>query len=267
MPEFQPYREELRAHFLTAYPEGRTRLGLMLLGALYHDTGKPETLTQDSSEAVHYYGHAEVSREHMLRLARTLGLSKREGELLACLVVNHMRIHQLANTGQPVSDRAIYRFFRDTGDVGLDLCLLSMADLQATYESTLSAEKLESELEVITRLMEAWFNRSQKVVSPPKLLDGNDIMRLFDLQPGPIFSQILAALVEAQAAGEVIDTRECYPVCGRIHQDTPSGLVSKQRVDRFRKIVSQSKTHARIVHNRLAFTIVGWFRIKSIYIR
>ncbi len=206
MPKLRPYRAQLKAHIAAEYPEGRTRLGLMLMGALYHDTGKPETLTQDSSESVHYYGHAEVSREHMLGLARTLGLSKREGELLACLVGNHMRIHQLANTGQAVSDRAIYRFFRDTGDIGLDLCLLSMADLQATYESTLSAEKLESELAVIARLMEAWFNRSQKVVSPPKLLDGNDIMRLFDLQPGPIFSQILAALVEAQAAGEVTDS-------------------------------------------------------------
>jgi hypothetical protein len=91
------------------------------------------------------------------------------------------------------------------GDVGLDLCLFSLADLAATYESILTMDQLEQELKVIVRLLDAWTNQKQSVISPGKLLDGNDIMRLFDLTPGPIFSQILAELQEAQAAGEVVD--------------------------------------------------------------
>ena len=38
---------------------------------------------------------------------------------------------------------------------------------------------------------------------PPKLIDGNDLIQIFGLSPGPKVGELLEALRETQAAGEV----------------------------------------------------------------
>ena len=44
-------------------------------------------------------------------------------------------------------------------------------------------------------------------MTPPKLIDGHDLINLFGLKPGPEIREILESVKEAQAAGEVT-TRE-----------------------------------------------------------
>ena len=44
-------------------------------------------------------------------------------------------------------------------------------------------------------------------VIPPKLVDGHDLIDIFGMSPGPKIGQILEAVHEAQAAGE-LSTRE-----------------------------------------------------------
>ncbi len=44
-------------------------------------------------------------------------------------------------------------------------------------------------------------------MAPTSLVDGNDLIREFSLQPGPKLGKLLEAIREAQAAGEV-STRE-----------------------------------------------------------
>ncbi len=47
----------------------------------------------------------------------------------------------------------------------------------------------------------------EKLTEPPKLVNGHDLIGIFGLSPGPRFAEILEAVHEAQAAGEVT-TRE-----------------------------------------------------------
>lgn len=47
----------------------------------------------------------------------------------------------------------------------------------------------------------------QSVVTPPKLVDGHDLINIFNMTPGPGVGELLEAVREAQAAGEVA-TRE-----------------------------------------------------------
>jgi poly(A) polymerase len=114
-----------------------------------------------------------------------------------------MRVHFLVMSKYPFTDRAIHRFFRDTGELGLDICLLTMSDLLATYEGTLTEAQFEKELDVVLRLLEGWFIKKNTVVVPPRVLDGNDIQEIFDLPPGPLIKEILNTLHEAQAVNQV----------------------------------------------------------------
>jgi len=47
----------------------------------------------------------------------------------------------------------------------------------------------------------------QRLVVPQKLVDGHDIINIFGLNPGPKIGQLLEAVREAQASGEIA-TRE-----------------------------------------------------------
>ena len=63
------------------------------------------------------------------------------------------------------------------------------------------------QLNVVRALMEAWWERPEQTVNPPALVNGNDLMQVFELTPGPLIGQLLDAIREAQADGQVY-TRE-----------------------------------------------------------
>jgi hypothetical protein len=114
--------------------------------------------------------------------------------------------------------RAIYRFFRDTGAAGVDICILSLADMLATYGPTLKQEDWTHHLDVIRCLMEAWWEHPQQQVSPPALLNGHELMAELDLHPGPMLGQLLEAIREAQVVGKVSNRLEAVDLARSLVQ-------------------------------------------------
>jgi hypothetical protein len=55
-------------------------------------------------------------------------------------------------------------------------------------------------------MLSRWFEE-KTAVSPPKLINGHDLIDIFGLAPGPQIGMLLEAVREAQASGEVT-TRE-----------------------------------------------------------
>jgi hypothetical protein len=105
------------------------------------------------------------------------------------------------------SRKAIYRFFRDAGEAGVDLVLLGLADLRGTYGPTLPQGTWTAALDVARLLLENYWEKRQETVAPPRILDGNDLMGELNLRPGPIIGQLLEDIREGQATGR-ISTRE-----------------------------------------------------------
>jgi hypothetical protein len=118
-----------------------------------------------------------------------------------------MRIHHFSKPGVEMTNRAVYRYFRDLGAAGVDNALLSLADTLAAFEDTLQIEAWKREVQAVEKLFTAWFNRQEALIQPPKLLDGKDLQRIFGLKPSPLLGESLEALREAQAAGEVGDEK------------------------------------------------------------
>jgi len=103
-------------------------------------------------------------------------------------------------SGPCVPRRAIYRFFREAGDAGVEALLLALS-----YSTGHRRERLA---EAAAHLLEAYFHRYRELIAPPPLLDGRRIMSELNLEPGPRIGDLLAALREAQAAGEVRTVQE-----------------------------------------------------------
>jgi hypothetical protein len=139
-----------------------------------------------------------------------LHLSNDELDRLKLIIRHHMRIHAHSSrkeAEQEMTRRAIYRFFRDAGDAGIDLILLAMADTRATYDHTMTQEHWTATLDVCRTLLEAWFEKAEEIVKPPQLVNGDDLMNEFKLKPGPEIGKLLEAIREAQASG-AFSTRE-----------------------------------------------------------
>ena len=217
------YREQFAAHLAAPLTPNRSLRGLLFLAALYHDAAKPQTRQADEHGQLRFWGHDGQGAELAADRARRLALSNDEVERLVIIVRSHMRIlyqtNRLAGEAKPPSRRAVYRFFRDTGEAGVDVILLALADFRATYEQALPQEAWSACLDVCRTLLEAWWERRPERVAPPPLLDGDDLMRLLDLQPGPQVGRLLEALREAQATGEVSSREQALDLARRKLQE------------------------------------------------
>jgi len=201
-----PFSLQLSAHLSQPISGDRTRLTLLKLVTLLHDLGKPATKSVDDDGAIHFYGHEQEGAEAAGDILRRLRFGGNEAALAKTIVANHMRPCLLADQ-EMLTRRAVYRFFRDTGDAGVDTLLLYLADHLATWGPELQMARWRRRVEFVASMLADYYERHQKVISPPKLINGHDVMAEFGLEEGPIIGQLLEAVREAQAAGEV-RTRE-----------------------------------------------------------
>lgn len=198
-----PYHSRLAEHFRVQLNPDRSLRGLLFLAGLLHDIAKPHTRTVDPDGRIRFFGHAELGARLAADCARRMVLSQVEVDRLEQIVAHHMRVHLLAMSGEPLTRRAIFRYFRDCGLSGVDVVVLSLADMLATYGDTLSQPVWERELETAKALLEGWFEQSAVMVKPPRLLTGTELMDELSLTPGPLIGRLLDGIREAQAIGEV----------------------------------------------------------------
>jgi tRNA nucleotidyltransferase/poly(A) polymerase len=197
------FRISFAEHFATPLCPGRSRRSLLFFGALFHDAAKPEKAMIDAQGNNHFYGHDGAGAVMIEKIGQRFALSTPEISCLTTLVKQHMRVHHLAKAASEVSRRSIYHYFRDSGDAGVDICLLSLADVIGREGVTINQANWERELTICRRLLTAWFEEKSSVVDPPRLINGNDLMGRFALQPGPLVGELLETIREAQAAGQI----------------------------------------------------------------
>ena len=121
------------------------------------------------------------------------------------MVRYHLRPGQMSQDGLP-SHRAIYRYFRDTGEAGIDILFLSLADHLATRGPQLNIAHWQEHTKMVDYVLTQRFEQEALVV-PPKLVDGHDLIDIFGMSAGPEIGELLEQVREAQASGELA-TRE-----------------------------------------------------------
>ena len=205
------FREQFAAHFADLLNADRSVRAILFFAALYHDVDKPATKSVDEAGRIRFLDHDVLGAETASRRAQAFNLSNDEIERIHKIVKIHMRFHfftdRMEHDKKEPSRRAIYRFFRDAGEAGVDLVLLGLADLRGVYGPTLTQEKWAAALDVARILLENYWEKREETVAPPRLLDGNDLMRELELKPGRIVGQLLEAIREGQATGK-IETRD-----------------------------------------------------------
>jgi poly(A) polymerase len=163
------------------------------LAAVFHDVGKPATATPDGA----FIGHDEVGAGLSRVALERLRFSQKEIDAVVTLVRLHLR---------PVfyrsewSDGAVRRLVRDAGAQVERLMALARADIGASVYP--EPEKLD---ELAARLT-AVLSEQPTRLSPP--VDGEDIMRVLGIPPGPGVGKVKERLSELIMDGEIEPSRE-----------------------------------------------------------
>ena len=215
------YAEKLRVHLARSVTGFMTGKDLLRLGALYHDVGKAQTKSVGDDSRIHFYEHDQVGGKITETRLTEFHFSRETITHVSDMVRGHMRPLLLAQEPE-VSIKAQHRFFRQYGTVGIDICLLSLADHLATYNGVGSNQSWEKLTAVVNGLLHHYYQHEEQSVQQPPLINGRDVMTAFQWTGGPAVGNTLRAVREAQIAGEVTTKEEALQYAEQLLQDNAS---------------------------------------------
>jgi poly(A) polymerase len=186
--------------------QGAPRSAVIKLCGFLHDIGKPATKSIDDNGRMRFFGHSDAGAELAAVVLRRLRFSAAEIDFVHKMIAAHLRPIQMSQQGPP-TDRAIFRYFRATGDAGIATLFLSLADHLATVGPRLSWDGWRQHVALVDYILRKRV-LERSVVSPPKLIRGDDLIDALDIEPGPVVGGLLAKIEEAQAAGDVTTRKQ-----------------------------------------------------------
>ncbi len=197
-----PLRSELQAYFQESLAGQMSRASLMRWAAMFHDIGKPKTSTQGENGRIHFRQHAQVGAEITQTVLSQWRFSTQAIRFITTIVRHHRHPLFLARE-KNVSQRAIYRFLKAARDAAPAIAILALLDHLGTYRPAEGQAEWQALSQIVLKICQIYFTPQA-----PILLTGHEIMQLSDLSPGPQIGQMIRALQEAQATGQVQDKAE-----------------------------------------------------------
>jgi poly(A) polymerase len=166
---------------------------------LLHDIAKPDVAAKTDDGRIMFWRHDGLGAEMAVTAAKRLRTSRRFQEYLARLVGEHLRLGFLVRE-LPLSRRALVRYRHAVEPFVFEAIALSLADRMATRGDLNPPRSLARHF----RIARDVFGDPPPEV-PDRLLDGEQVMELLGLDPGPEVGAALAALQEEVEVGEVTD--------------------------------------------------------------
>jgi poly(A) polymerase len=168
---------------------------VLRLAALLHDIGKPDTRRKEPDGRVSFHHHEVVGAKMVRRRLRELRFSKTVVDEVAQLVFLHLRFHGYG-TGE-WTDSAVRRYVNDAGPLLDRLHKLVRSD--CTTRNRRRAAALQRSYDSLEERIAALREQEQLDAIRPDL-DGNAIMGLLGIPPGPLvgraYKHLLAVRME-----------------------------------------------------------------------
>ncbi len=205
----QNYFDECKQSVAEYVGDGKKK-NCLRWAAVFHDLGKPATHSSGTikKNRITFYNHDQVGRKIFEKIAARLRWSKIETDVVGKLIELHMHPFHLCNVRREssVSRKACLRICKKAGDDLPGLFVLAMADSLAG-QGELKPKSMEKELaQLFDEVQSANENLIQPMLKGKRLLTGHDLVEIFNLSPGPIFSKVFRDL-EIAMVEEKVQTR------------------------------------------------------------
>jgi poly(A) polymerase len=221
------FRSVVTEHLSASPTQGRQTRQLLYLAALFHDVGKSQTGRVEDDGRIRFRGHEALSGQMMLARAGQLKLSTREAGKLVTIVRYHHLPADL-DRSRETDRKAIYRYFEQTGEAGIDIGLLSLADRLGMYVPPIPQDIWRRRVEIVRVLFEAYFEGGW--LNPPRLLPGDELADILGVEPGPELGRLLGAVREAQATGDVKTRDQAIALARDAHERSSRGTDSQDQM-------------------------------------
>jgi poly(A) polymerase len=187
---------------------------VLRLAALLHDIGKPATRRHESGGGVSFHHHEVVGAKMVRKRLRALRYPTHVIEDVAKLVFLHLRFHGYGSGEW--TDSAVRRYVTDAGDLLPRLHKLVRADSTTrNRRKALALQRTYDDLE--NRIERIRAEEDLAAVRPD--LDGNAIMELLGLPPGPLVGQAWRHLKEVRLDRGPLSREEAEAELRRWAQD------------------------------------------------
>ena len=183
--------KDVLTHTIAVVAKTSPRL-VVRLAALLHDIGKPRTRSI-GPRGVSFHHHEVVGARMARERMRALRFSNEVVEDVSRLVFLHLRFHGYRD--DVWTDAAVRRYARDAGSLVDDLNELTRCDCTTRNErrARLLAKRMD---DLEARIAELREREELGRIRPD--IDGNRVMELLGLKPGPVVGEALSMLLEAR---------------------------------------------------------------------
>lgn len=193
------------------------------LAALLHDVGKPQTKRGEGPDAT-FYGHEVVGAKIAAAALSRLRFSKEVIEKVAHLVRHHLFYY---NVGE-VTEAGVRRFLARVGPENIyDLLKVREADRIGSGVPKAFPYRLRHLLYMIEKV-------KNDPITPKMLkINGDDVMKILQISPGPKVGKILAILLEKVIEDPKINTEKALMLevekLGSLSDEELDGLFAEAR--------------------------------------
>ena len=181
------------------------------MSALLHDIGKPKTKGIENGK-VHFRHHEVVGAKMSKKILKRLKYDNETIKKVSLLVENHLRPHTF-KIGW--TDSAVRRYIIDAGGLLEELNDLVRADI--TTKNKAKYEEINKYLdEMEERIKEVAEKEELSKLRPP--ISGDEIMDMFDLEPGPSVGVIMKALYEQRINDGEVSKEEAIKLAEQVYK-------------------------------------------------
>ncbi|TAP28738.1 MULTISPECIES: CCA tRNA nucleotidyltransferase [Micrococcaceae] len=164
---------------------------VLRFAALMHDIGKPATRKFEPNGAVSFRHHDMVGSKMVKARMRALRFDKETTKAVARLVELHMRFYGYGEAGW--SDSAVRRYVTDAGDLLEYLHRLTRSDV--TTRNRKKSDRLAFAYDDLEARI-AQIAEQEELQSIRPDLDGQQIMGILGIKPGPVVGRAYKFLLE-----------------------------------------------------------------------
>ncbi|GAA1733256.1 CCA tRNA nucleotidyltransferase [Microcella frigidaquae] len=166
---------------------------VLRLAALLHDIGKPATKKVEANGAVTFHHHDLVGAKLARKRLTALRFDKETIGAVSRLIELHLRFFGYADA--PWTDSGVRRYVRDADELLERLHILTRADV--TTRNRRKEARLRGAYDELEQRIAVLAEQEELAAIRPDL-DGEQIMAILGLRPGPVVGEAYRFLLEAR---------------------------------------------------------------------
>lgn len=197
--------DEVKEHLNRADFGGFSRLAHLKLAAFMHDIGKFSTWTIEEGKH-RFIKHDDVGAKMSLKILKDLHFSNKQIDYISSMIKYHIYPSHVMTSPQ-ITEKIMMRYVRKMDINSIDVILLAQADRLSARGPEITDEIVERNITSLNMLLKFYLETRETLKPLPKLLNGNDVMKILNIKPSRRLGEIMEALHEAQISGDVV-TRE-----------------------------------------------------------